>query len=133
MPPETVEVRRWLEKADHDRSGAEAALERDPALADIAAFHCQQAVEKTLKAYLVWREQEFEKTHDLRTLVLLCADLDASFSQLLADVAPLTAYAVRFRYPGPADPSADEVRNALQVVRQTREFVLERMPEEIRL
>ncbi len=54
MSPETAEVKRWLEKADHDRRAAPLALAGEPPITDVAAFHCQQAVEKLLKAYLVW-------------------------------------------------------------------------------
>ena len=132
MPPEAAEVQRWLVKADHDRIGAQAALACDPPITDVAAFHCQQAVEKTLKAYLVWREEEFERTHDLVELLAICAKLDPSFADLQPQVAPLTPYAVRFRYPGPADPSADEVGRALAVVRDAWNFVLHHLPEDVR-
>lgn len=132
MPREVAEVRRCLQKADRDRMGTVAALQNDPALTDIAAFHCQQAVEKTLKAYLVWREREFEKTHDLVELIAVCAQSNPDFSSLRASVDPLTPYAVRFRYPGPADPSVQEVRQALAAVRETWEFVLNLMPDEVR-
>jgi HEPN domain-containing protein len=133
MPPETQEVRRWLEKADHDRIGAVAALERNPPLTDIAAFHCQQAVEKTLKAYLVWRELEFEKVHDLERLIDDCGRYDAAFAALKPRVAPLSVYAVRFRYPGPADPSVEEVNVAMQAVQTVWKFVNDRLPPETRL
>ena len=46
----------------------EVALAQVPPITDTAGFHAQQAVEKTFKAYLVWRGCEFEKIHDLRTL-----------------------------------------------------------------
>jgi HEPN domain-containing protein len=32
----------------------------------------QQAAEKTLKAYLTWRDEPFEKTHSLVALVSKC-------------------------------------------------------------
>ena len=103
-----------------------------PPITDIAAFHCQQAVEKLLKAYLFWQGVDFEKTHDLRALVLLCADKDPAFTTLEPEAAPLTHYAVRFRYPGPPDPTVDEVRHALAVVNEVRTFVLDRLPPECR-
>ncbi|MFQ5806078.1 MAG: HEPN domain-containing protein [Phycisphaerae bacterium] len=53
MPPDVASVRSWLAKADHERRRAEAALAQTPPITDTAAFHCQQAVEKLLKAYLV--------------------------------------------------------------------------------
>ena len=127
MPPESAEVKRWLSKAEHDRMGAEVALAHSPPLTDIAAFHCQQAVEKLLKAYLVDRRQSFERTHDLVELLGLCTDDDASFGALRGLVEPLTPYAVRFPYPGSADPSVEQVQSALEVVRRVLEFVVSRL------
>jgi HEPN domain-containing protein len=132
MPPDLVELLRWLEKAEHDRLTAEAALGLDPPITDIAAFHCQQAIEKTLKAYLFWEGVDFEKTHDLRELTILCADKDPAFSAFEPKLAPLTHYAVRFRYPGPPDPTVEEVSEALSVVETVRDFVLVRLPPECR-
>ena len=131
MPPELAEVRRWLEKAENDWRTAAAVLGQDPPINDAAAFHAQQCVEKTLKAYLVWREHEFEKTHDLRALVELCADHDAAFLDHRDAVQPITAYAVRFRYPVARDPTEQEVRDALAVVETVRRFVAERLPPEV--
>ncbi len=132
MPPELAEVRRWLVKADHDRCAVEDALGRNPAITDVGAFHCQQAVEKVLKAYLVWRKQEFEKIHDLEELIDQCAPHDPGFSGFRDRVAPLTAYAVRFRYPGPADPTVEQVQSALAVVNEVWDFILGRLPPEVR-
>ncbi len=130
MPPDIEELRRWLRKAEHDRIAAEAALGLVPPITDIAAFHCQQAIEKTLKAYLFWRGVEFERTHDLRELITYCADQDSAFGDFMSKVAPLTHYAVRYRYPGPADPTVDEVRQALEVASEVRVFALARLPAE---
>lgn len=33
------------------------------------AFHCQQAAEKYLKAFLTWHQVAFSKTHDLQELL----------------------------------------------------------------
>lgn len=131
MPPDAAEVRRWLQKAAHDRRSAEALLATVPPITDTAAFHCQQAVEKLRKAYLFSRGVDFERTHDLRALVLLCADQDASFGPLEAKVAPLTPYAVRFRYPGPADPAPAAVRAALTTVADVEQFVCGRLPTDV--
>ena len=45
------EARRWLRHAERDVAAAERAIAVPPALADIAAYHCQQAAEKLLKAW----------------------------------------------------------------------------------
>jgi HEPN domain-containing protein len=43
---------------------------------DIVCFHAQQAAEKYLKAYLVFLEQDFPKTHALEDLVLIASSKD---------------------------------------------------------
>jgi HEPN domain-containing protein len=128
MPPELTEVREWVRKAGQDRRMAEAGLAQQPPITDAAAFHCQQAVEKLLKAFLVHRRQPFERVHDLGALIDSCASLDPAWNALRDAVEPLTAYAVRFRYPGPADPTVDEVRAALVVVQRVAQFLEARLP-----
>lgn len=123
MPPEHDEVARWLEKARHDAAVAKLIVHAGGGEFDIAAFHCQQAVEKLLKAYLVAVRQPFEKIHDLGRLLDICASHDRTFESLRDDVEPLTIFAVAYRYPGPAKPSLDEVRDAIGVVDRVIEFV----------
>jgi len=129
MQPEQDEVRRWLAKAQHDWSVARSIFESGGEETDIAAFHCQQAVEKMLKAYLVSRSIEFEKVHDLGYLLDHCMAGDARFDSLRDSVEPLTVYAIAFRYPGPADPSREDVESALGRVEQVWMFVKQRLGE----
>ena len=131
MPPEQAEIRKWLVKARHDWSVVEKILTPDCQEFDVAAFHCQQAVEKTLKAYLVSREVEFEKVHDLGRLLDHCAGADGEFESLRDAVEPLTLYAVAFRYPGPAEPSRKDVERAMAVVDQVWTFVCKQLPAEV--
>jgi len=84
-----------------------------------------------LKAYLVYRNLEFEKIHDLRMLAQSCAKYDSEFDTLVPDVARLTPFAVRFRYPGPADPTTAEVEAALNVVETVWLFLVSRLPDEV--
>jgi hypothetical protein len=64
-PTRLDEVRAWVQKAQNDLLSARILLEHKPPILDTAAFHCQQAVEKGLKAFLVWKEVPFEKVHSL--------------------------------------------------------------------
>ena len=128
MPPDLAELRRWLEKAHHDTRTVEVAIDLTVPIPDTAAFHCQQAAEKLLKAYLFWKGFEFERIHDLRTLTLDCCTLDEAFRAWVDRLSPLTNYGVRYRYPGPNDPTVDEVRDALAIVREVWDFVIARLP-----
>lgn len=132
MPPELEEVKRWLEKARRDTSTVEKLLVGDATETDVAAFHAQQAVEKLLKAFLVHRAIEFEKVHDLGKLLEQCAGEDVEFTSLKDEVVPLSIYAVAYRYPGPSDPTKEEVERGLDVVRRVWGFVTQRLPVEVR-
>lgn len=74
---------------------------------------------------------EFERTHDLRQLLMTCASIDSEFVSLRKDIQPLSLYAVAFRYPGPGEPKRAEVENALAVVEKVWTFVTKRLPPEV--
>ncbi len=131
MSPENAEVKRWLVKAQHDWAAVRKILTPDCKETDVAAFHCQQAVEKMLKAYLVSRAIQFEKVHDLGLILDQCATDDGDFESLQDRVEPLTIYAIAFRYPGPAEPSVQEVNAALLAVDQVWRFVTERLDRDM--
>jgi len=113
-PPERV-VRElaleWLAKADVDLSAGRALLSAAD-LFEVVAFHSQQAVEKSLKAFLAWHQVEFPKTHDLRRLLALCASIDSDLAETLAAAAELTPYGVAYRYPGEYPPVSKEAAEA---------------------
>jgi HEPN domain-containing protein len=98
-----------------------------------AAFHCQQAVEKALKALLTWHDRPFRKTHDLVELGAECVAIDPALEPDLRGTAPLTEYAWRYRYPGePSEPEESEVRQALDRARALVALVVGRVPAEAR-
>ena len=51
-PVKTADTRAWLEKASMDLRSARVDLEATPPIVGDALFHCQQAIEKTIKAML---------------------------------------------------------------------------------
>jgi HEPN domain-containing protein len=95
-------VRQWLDKAGADFDAAEELSTQGGRFREIVAFHCQQAVEKYLKAFLVRRQIEFPKTHDLAKLLDRVATVDASIAESLRDADALTPYGVEARYPSDA-------------------------------
>jgi HEPN domain-containing protein len=132
--PELVaETRAWLERAVRDFAAAAASLAADPSLTGDAAFHAQQAAEKSMKGFLTWHSKVFRKTHNLAELGGMCVKLDPELETDLSRAAVLTDYAWRFRYPGePDDPPRDEAEEALATARQVHDAVLARLPEEVR-
>ena len=85
MPPDPAriaELRPWFVKADHDLRAAEVLLAASPPLLGEAAYHCQQAAEKSLKGYLSWHDRPFGKTHDLAAIGGLCVSNDAGLEAI---------------------------------------------------
>jgi HEPN domain-containing protein len=81
MKPPEEEVRRilvglWIDKAPQDLAAAEALMRNKPPLLYPVCFHCQQASEKYIKAFLTHRQIEFPKTHNIRDLLDLAATVD---------------------------------------------------------
>jgi HEPN domain-containing protein len=132
MPPDPVrlaDTRAWLGRAETDLRSARADLAAAPPILGDALFHCQQAVEKALKAFLTWHDTPFRKTHDLGELGSQCLRIDSSLEPLLRPAAPLTEYAWRFRYPGePVEPSRGETDAALRLAETIVAAVTERIP-----
>lgn len=129
-----ADTRAWLSKAQTDIRNAEHALDApDPFLED-TAFHCQQAVEKALKALLTWHDVPFRRTHSIEEIGRQCVQIDFSLEPLVDQAAPLTEYAWQFRYPGdPVSPAESEAEQALEQARSIYDAVIERLPEEVRL
>ncbi|MCD6013293.1 MAG: DNA-binding protein [Flavipsychrobacter sp.] len=107
-------LEQWLQKAEHDLIAAKLIIDIQPLILDIACFHCQQAVEKYLKAYLVFKKQDFPKTHNLDLLLKNCIDFDAAFEGI--DLLNLEDFAVRGRYPHDfIMPTFDETSSFYQI------------------
>ncbi len=66
------QARLWVEKAEHDLKNATHALKlQRECPSDTVCFHAQQAVEKYLKALLIWHGKAFPRTHDIRVILAI--------------------------------------------------------------
>jgi len=127
------EVFQWLIKAQHDIGSARRLISGDIPYLDTAVYHCQQAAEKALKAYLILKAVPFQKIHDLSFLVEQCKELDIEFEQILYISSILTPYAIAFRYPGDViEPDPKEADEALTLAVEVFDFVLNKMPDDVR-
>ena len=90
----------WVNKAEDDIGVARQLLAGRAQFPDQICFHCQQAIEKYLKALLQDKGIAFPRTHDLRTLVDLLVSVDKTLRRLRRGTATLSRYAVDYRYPG---------------------------------
>jgi HEPN domain-containing protein len=124
-PPEVVvEVLRWVEKAESDFRNAEYVLTmKEDCPFDTVCYHCQQCMEKYLKAVLVFEEVEFPRTHDLVMLFNLSNTFN-SLGILIQDLQPLNRYSIEARYPGDWEPVEEkEAKSAFEVVSSMRSVI----------
>ena len=125
------ETRQWLAKAHDDLRAAELAIAND--LAGVAVYHCQQAAEKTIRAFLVFRQEPFRKTHDLKELGEACLALDPGLPPSVRESYRLTEYVLMFRYPGgPRNLEEAEAETALRAARCLYEDLAGHLPAEAR-
>jgi HEPN domain-containing protein len=125
------EAKAWMVKAWRDLETARRAAAGQPPFYDIAVYHCQQAAEKAVKAFLVHHGKAYEKTHDIEVLVDLASEIDPQLAKLADAADALTPYATRFRYPNATfavEPQPDECDEALNFAQAIYDFVLNLLP-----
>jgi len=106
-------ARLWIEKAQNDLLNADNNLASEQIPYDTVCFHCQQAAEKLLKAFLVLRESEYPLTHNLFVILEEILKYDSSADYLRESLAILNPYSVEVRYPGDAwMPSVEDAKEA---------------------
>ena len=126
-------TQRWLIKAFHDLVGARKSAKDDDVSLDVAVYHCQQAAEKSLKAFLFFHSEPIQKTHNLALLLPLCENIAAGFGGLKEDAILLNPLATMFRYPDdhvPMNPTRTQFDEALAAAQRIHDFVLSILPAE---
>ena len=113
-------VRQWRAKAQSDWTAVEILMASERCPAETVCFHCQQFVEKLLKAFLTRHGIEAPRTHDLRRLIQLAEPFAPELSRLSDASDTLTIHGVETRYPG--DWRQIERSEMNQVVELSRQF-----------
>ena len=99
----------WIYHASLDRMAAEVLCD-DPQLYYVAAFHCQQCIEKALKGYLLFRTGRHFDGHNLTYLCRQAIQLDSrAFSEYLDESAALNDLYIETRYPTDLPFEIDEL------------------------
>jgi HEPN domain-containing protein len=121
-------LKNWLTKANNDLTVAEHELtfDKNNCVTDAICFHCQQAIEKYLKAYLIFNKIDFGKTHNLEYLLKLCSNHDEAFTKI--NVKNISFYAVEIRYPDDFYiPTIKEAKESFKIAENIRDFILSKI------
>jgi len=93
------QVEDWMLLADKDLCVAEIILNHEYPLTNIVAFHCQQTIEKYMKAFLIEKDIPIIKTHDLirlNAMIKEIIDLGIDEEKLIL----INEAYIESRYPG---------------------------------
>jgi HEPN domain-containing protein len=124
MSDQADEIKQWIIKGDHDLGTAKVTFLHIPEYFDTVTFHCQQAVEKYLKAYLIFQSTQFRYTHDLIYLLDLISQKDQKFEQIYDLISELQGYAVEIRYPNETVfLSIEIVEKSIIIAKNVRDMV----------
>lgn len=119
-------VSEWTLKAEHDLGTAETLIKHSPDYTDVICFHCQQAVEKFIKAYLCSKGISFQKSHDLNYLWELLEDEKMKDEDTYSAIDSLNAFSVASRYPGFGDnPTFEEACAAYGSALKIRNMIIQ--------
>ncbi len=91
------DARMALSMAGKDLVAAQNMLNGEVFADEVFGFHVQQAMEKSLKAWIAYVGREYPPTHNLATLLSLLEEAGGDVTAFW-DVVEYTAFAVQFRY-----------------------------------
>ncbi|PMP82828.1 MAG: DNA-binding protein [Caldisericum exile] len=122
-------ILRWLQKEESDLKVAKHKLELPEPPTDAICFHCQQAVEKYLKAFLTFKDVRVKKIHDLEVLLNTCLEKDKEFEIIDRDkISSLSHYAVEIGYPDEFYiPSVEEAEDSFQIALKMKDFIFKKL------
>lgn len=103
----------WLYHAYQDLLSAKILID-DKRLYEQVVFHCQQAIEKSLKAFLLYKAHRLLDGHNLTWLCKQAAMLDSEFTAWIEKSTQLNRFYIETRYP--ADIPANITRDFAQTV-----------------
>src|ERR1019366_2014892 len=116
-------IKKWFEIAEHDMEAAQLISETKPLIFDIACFHCQQAIEKYLKAFLVYNNKVIERTHNLNLLQEQCSEIDRDFENYYLN--KINEFSVNVRYPDEYFlPDLEEANDYYSLVLEVQKLVV---------
>jgi len=120
--------KQWLEKATEDLTVARLVFKEEHTAH--ACFLSQQSMEKSLKAYLLARSNEYPRTHKLVDLLKEGERLNSGFAQFLSDCMVVDQYYIPTRYPDGIPggtptgmPSNAEAQEAIEAAEKILQFV----------
>ena len=115
-------IRQWIAKAGDDLIVIDKLTQFEIVATSAVCFHCQQVIEKYLKAFLIAQGVEIRRTHNIEFLLAECEEFDSEFSSI--DPKDLNDFGVDIRYPCDIySPTDKETLAHKQIALEVKELV----------
>lgn len=114
----------WLNKADDDLLSARTLLREERVYGNVCAL-AEQAVEKTIKAYIVKKAGGIareERTHNIVELARRCFELGLNLKKFQKDLRWFSDIYIPSRYPTPLNPRFNK-RDAEQALEKANKII----------
>lgn len=121
---DTKRYNDWFKMAHKDFNSARILYEHDADLG-IVCFHCQQAIEKYLKGYLIFKSGVLMDGHSLVKLCKKAMEFDKIFSEYVKDCAFVSTFYIETRYPAedPMIVTKDDAEECLRIAKNLIELI----------
>jgi HEPN domain-containing protein len=125
---DTLRYKDWIEKAERDIKSAKILKEHECGN-DVVAFHSQQAVEKSLKAYLISKGEGIVSGHSLIYLCKVSEKHNSDFKKYIKDCGFLNQYYIETRYPAdnPLIVSDYEAEECVKIAEEIYNLVISKL------
>lgn len=114
----------WLFHAYQDLLAARMLI-TDKRLFNPTVFHCQQAIEKSLKAFLLYKHRKLFDGHNLTWLCKQAALTDQAFTKWIGKSTLLNRFYIETRYPADIPEEIDRqlVEEILEATEDMMDFI----------
>jgi HEPN domain-containing protein len=119
-----LDVNDWISSAQEDMDMILLGS-KVPIIAS-TCYHCGQAVEKILKAYLIAKESKLTKTHDLDVLVAKCEKHSPDFNQYKKIGVDVSAFST-IRYPPKRNITEQEMKETIESAYKIIDFTMSKL------
>lgn len=122
----------WLDRAGEDLICAQRLIQDDFTY-NSTAFHCQQTIEKALKAYILFRSNRLVDGHNLTWLLRQAARYNSHYNDWLKVTAKLNRAYIEARYPAdiPLELGYQEIHNCYEVTKEIYGYICNEVDESL--
>jgi len=113
---DSARYKDWYQKAQADLQSAKILFKYEGDCS-IVAFHCQQAIEKAMKGYILRHRGDLIAGHSLIYLCKEASLIKTTIIQYLKDCSFVNQFYIETRYPAdiPLELSKDEARECISI------------------